>query len=526
MPSRRSLRSALRDAAGVAIGVGVLAAGTLTACTSTVSGSPARLGAPVAGTPRPSPIAFNDCTATLLNAGVPVPKPLKGTVRFGCGQLTVPLDYRHPDGASINLSVIRIHSTLNTTTPVQSLLVNPGGPGGGGLDFGLGLLGQMSPAVTRHFDIVAFDPRGVGQSAPVQCLTNAQKDRFLAASPNTTTRAGILAEERQTRQFSSGCADHVGSGLQFYNTVSTARDMDQLRQAVGDDVMNYLGFSYGTELGWTYAHLFPQLVHTFVLDGAVDPTQVHKENSTVQLKGFESAFGQFAAWCKSAPACSRLPDPTRAVEQIYAAARRAPLSTGSSRRLTESLASTGVIEALYSRSSWPHLADALTAAQHGDGAGLLQLADRYNQRQADGSYANIIDANITISCNDSPARKPPAVSTILRRSQALARRFPLFGSDVGGGPGCLGWQPHRTPVPPPSAPTPKPVLVVGNLHDPATPYQGAVNLTTALGNAGLLSWNGEGHTSYLSGSSCVDHYVNDYLIHGTMPPDHTVCPAK
>lgn len=518
MPSRRPLRKLL--------GVAVLAAAALTACSRTMSGSPARLGAPVAGAPVPSPIAFNDCTDALLTAGVPVPKPLKGSMRFGCGQLTVPLDYRHPSGASIKLSVIRIHTTQNTTRPVQSLLVNPGGPGGSGLNFGLGLLGQLSPAITRHYDIIAFDPRGVGQSSPVQCLTNAQKDRFLAASPDTTTRAGIIAEERLTRQFSHDCEQRVGSSLQFYNTVSTARDMDQLRQAVGDNVMNYLGFSYGTELGWTYAHLFPKLVHTFVLDGAVDPTQIHKENSTVQLKGFESAFGQFADWCRTAASCAQLPDPTKTVEQVFATAQRAPLSTGTSRRLTESLASTGVIEALYSRSSWPHLADALTAAQHGDGAGLLQLADQYNQRQADGSYANIIDANVTISCNDSPVRKPPPVSTLLRRSQALARRFPLFGTDAGGGPGCLGWQPHRTPVPPPSAATPKPVLVVGNLHDPATPYRGAVNLTKELGNAGLLTWNGEGHTSYLSGSSCVDQYVNAYLLHGTMPPAHEICPAK
>ncbi len=457
---------------------------------------------------------------------MPVPDALKGTVRFGCGQLRVPLDYGHPDATSISLSVIRIHTTQNTTTPVQSLLVNPGGPGGGGLDFGLGLLGQLSPAVTRHFDIIAFDPRGVGRSSPVQCLTDTQKDQFLAASPDSTTRAGVLAEERLTRRLSQDCARRVGSGLRFYNTVATARDMDQLRQAVGDDVMNYLGFSYGTELGWTYAHLFPAQVHTFVLDGAVDPTQMHKENSTVQLQGFEGAFAQFAAWCRHAATCSRLPDPTAAVRRVYASTRRAPLDTGTSRPLTESLAGTGVIEALYSRSSWPQLATALTEAQRGNGSGLLTLADRYNQRQADGSYANIIDANTTISCNDSPAHTPPSVSSILRRSKALARRFPLFGNEAGGGPGCLGWQPHRTPVPPPSAATPKPVLVVGNLHDPATPYRGAVNLAKELGNAGLLSWNGEGHTSYLSGSSCVDHYVNDYLIHGTMPPHHTICPAK
>jgi pimeloyl-ACP methyl ester carboxylesterase len=508
------------------LGVAVTVAATLTACGSALTGTGIRLGAPVAGTPQAALPDLHDCTAQLIKLGVPVPSALKGTVHYSCGTLSVPLDYSHPDGSRINLAVVRIHTTQNTTTPVQSLLVNPGGPGGSGLNFGLGLFGQLSPDVTRHFDIIAFDPRGVGESSPVHCLTDEEKDKFLAASPNAQTKAGVLAEEQLTRQFSQDCASRVGPGLRYYDTVSTARDMDQIRQAFGDDVMNYLGFSYGTELGWTYAHLFPEEVHTFVLDGAVDPAQVHKENSTGQLKGFESAFGQFATWCKHASACSALPAPARTAEQIFAHTQGQPLPTSTNRGLTASLASTGVLEALYSKSEWPRLAQALTAAEHGDGSGLLQLADRYNQRSANGTYANIIDANATISCNDSPVHKPTPIAKIVARAKSLARRFPLFGSSAGGGPGCLGWQPHRTPVPPPSASTPKPVLVVGNLHDPATPYAGAVHLTKDLGNAGLLSWNGEGHTSYLNGSSCIDHFVNDYLIHGTMPPEHKVCPAK
>lgn len=508
------------------IGTALVAAATLTACGGPISGTAVRLGAFVPGTPQAATPALHDCTDQLLNLGVPVPHALKGTVHYECGTLSVPLDYSRPDGPRIKLAMLRIHTTQNTTTPVQSLLVNPGGPGGGGLDFGLGLFGELSPDVARDYDIVAFDPRGVGESKPVHCLTDSQKDRFLAASPNPLTRSGVLAEERMTRQFSHQCATNVGPGLRDYNTVSTARDMDQIRQAVGDDVMNYLGFSYGTELGWTYAHLFPREVHTFVLDGAVDPAQVHNQNSTGQLKGFESAFAQFATWCKHAPVCSGLQDPTNTTGQIFAGTQRSPLPTGTKRKLTASLASTGVLEALYSKSEWTKLAEALTAAQHGDGAGLLQLADRYNQRQANGTYANIIDANATITCNDTPVRKPPPIASLLARARSLARRFPLFGASASGGPSCLGWQPHRTPVPPPSAATPKPVLVVGNLHDPATPYIGAVHLSKDLGNAGLLSWDGEGHTSYLNGSSCVDRYVNDYLIHGTMPPEHKVCPAK
>jgi pimeloyl-ACP methyl ester carboxylesterase len=341
------------------------------------------------------------------------------------------------------------------------------------------------------------------------------------------TASGIRDEYRLDRQFSHECASEVGPTLRYYNTVNTARDMDQIRQAVGDDVMNYLGFSYGTELGWTYAHLFPQEVHTFVLDGVVDPTQIHNENSIAQLKGFEEAFGQFANWCVKAPVCADLHDPAATAEHLFASTQQTPLATGTPRKLTSSLASTGVLEALYSKSEWPKLADALTTATRGNGAGLLQLADKYNQRSADGTYQNIIDANATISCNDTAAHKPPSVAKVLARSKVLAKRFPIFaGTGGGSGASCLGWQPHRTPIPPPTAATPKPVLVIGNLHDPATPYAGAVHLAAEMGNAQLLSWDGEGHTSYLNGSSCIDRYVNDYLIHSTLPPKGKVCPAK
>jgi pimeloyl-ACP methyl ester carboxylesterase len=269
----------------------VVALTVLTACARTSSGTGLRIGRAVAGTPRPDAIDYRDCTNQLLGLGVPVPAALKGTMQYGCATMPVPLDYSRPDGPTIKLAMVRIHTTQNTTKPVQSLLVNPGGPGGSGLNFGLGLPGQLPPDVLRHFDIIAFDPRGVGESSPVRCLSDQQKDEFLAASPNPLTAAGVKTEYRLDRQFSHDCEANVGSSLRYYNTVNTARDMDQIRQAVGDDVMNYLGFSYGTELGWTYAHLFPKEVHTFVLDGVVDPTQIHNQNSISQLKGFEDAFG-------------------------------------------------------------------------------------------------------------------------------------------------------------------------------------------------------------------------------------------
>lgn len=501
------------------------ALGLVTACSQTLSGTGLRLGAPVAGTPRPRALAFRDCTDQLLSLGAPVPSALKGRVRFGCATMPVPLDYHRPAGPTIKLALVRIHNTENTTRPVQSLLLNPGGPGGSGVNFALGLFGKLPTAVSRRYDLIGFDPRGVDESSPVHCLSNSQKDKLLALSPDLTTRAGVAEQAALTRQLSADCLRTVGPGLRYYNTVNTARDMDQIRQAVGDDVMNYLGFSYGTELGWTYAHLFPEQVHTFVLDGAVDPTQIDNQNSTAQLRGFESAFAQFSAWCRHAPVCDGIGDPTAAVERVFARSRESPLRTGSSRVLTRSLASTGVLEALYAKSEWPTLASALAGALRGDGSGLLALADEYNHRRSDGSYTNLLDANLVISCNDSPAQRPPTDAQILARARTLATKYPIFGADAAA-PGCLGWQPHRTPVPPPSAATPKPVLVLGNLHDPATPYAGAVDLARGLGHADLLSWNGEGHTSYLEGSSCVDRYVTAYLTIGALPPPHTICPAR
>lgn len=515
----------VRRLRGLALCAVVLAGAA--SCASSISGTGLRAGATVPGTPSPGPIDFRDCTDQLLGLGVKVPKQLDGTVRFGCATLDVPVDYSRPDGPRLSLAVLRVHTTQNTRVPVQSLLVNPGGPGGSGVNFGLGLVSQLSVGVLRAYDIIAFDPRGVAESTPVRCLSNAAKDRLFAATFDMTTRRGVEQSLALDRRVAADCTRNAGPDLPYINTVETARDMDQIRQGVGDDVMNYLGFSYGTELGWVYAHLFPKLVHTFVLDGAVDPTQVNRSGSTVQLRGFEQAFGQFSNWCRHAPACSSLGSPADAVRGVFAAARRAPLHTGSTRALTESLASTGVLEALYSRDEWPRLASALTAAARGDGSGLLSLADRYDQRKPDGTYTNLFDANLAINCNDTPVQPTPAIGHVLSRARALARQYPLFGADQAAGLlGCAGWQPHRTPLPPPSAATPRPVLVVGNLHDPATPYTGAVHLAHALGNARVLTWNGQGHTSYLEGSSCIDHYVNDYLIHGALPPRHKVCPAK
>ena len=313
-------------------------------------------------------------------------------------------------------------------------------------------------------------------------------------------------------------------GLEHYDTVDSARDMDVLRAALGQQQTDYLGFSYGTELGSVYAHLFPDRVGAMVLDGAVDPLTSGIEQSTFQLSGFEKAYAQFAAYCRKTAPCSGLGDPTQAAEDIENAALAQPLPTSKGRKLTANLASTGIQEAMYSRDLWSRLGTALVHAKDGDGTDLLALADEYNHRGSNGKYGNLLDAFNTIGCNDS---EPGPTNDQIRATAAQwADKYPIFGRWFAVGLfTCQSWQPHRTVPPKPTAKTQQEVLVLGNIHDPATPYQGALDLATTMGNAEVLSWNGQGHTSYLNGSTCVDKYVNNYLVTRTLPPDHTTCPA-
>ena len=510
--------STVIDGQGVASGV----PGVGPSSSGSGSGSSSSAGA---GSDPTQPAAnFVDCSQDFNLGALHFPAGRLAQLRFTCAIIEVPLDYAKPDGTKIRLALVRVHD-IRDTHPTGQLLMNPGGPGASGLDLALGLSPKMPQTVLDHFDLIGFDPRGVGQSSPILCTDNKRKDTLNAASPDVLTEAGFAQAKRLSDSVDSACNRKYGSSLQYYNTVNTARDMDQIRQAVGDQTMNYLGFSYGTELGSVYAHLFPHKVRVMVLDGAVDPLTKDIASARQQLGGFEGAFDQFAKFCLKTAPCKSLGNPRKAVYAIQAAATRKPLTAaGDSRRLTFSLATTGVAEALYSRSEWPTLGNALVSARQGRGAGLLALADEYNERYAGGEYTNLSDANLTINCNDS--RPGPSDATIKATTKNWARNYPMFGLDFAPGLfACQQWQRHRTPVPLPSAKTPHTVLVVGNVHDPATPYKGAFDLAKAMGNAEVLSWDGQGHTSYLEGSSCINGYVDTYLVRGTLPPKNKTCPA-
>jgi pimeloyl-ACP methyl ester carboxylesterase len=520
----------------VTIAVLTLATVALSSCTQTVRGhghtDRTRAGTTSpGGTPTPAPtgdspavpapkIHFTGCGTLFDPTSIPVPTGLQGQVTFGCGRLEVPLNYAEPGGKTITLELVKIHDERGGGT--GSLLVNPGGPGGSGVELALGLVGQMSPRILENFDLIGFDPRGVGLSSPILCTTDAEKDRLNSASPDVLTATGFAAAKAQAKKVAEQCESKHGAGLAQYNTVNTARDMDLIRRALGESHMDYLGFSYGTELGSVYAHYYPKTVRTMVLDGAVDPLTSDIDSFANQLKGFEGAFDQFAAYCEKTSPCKSLGNPRTAVYAVVAAARKHPLQTGTARPLTVNLALTGVLEALYSKASWSKLGQALIAAGRGEGSGLLDLADEYNQRY-NGQYSNLMDANLTISCND--AKPGPSDATVHATAKAWSKTYPMFGTWAAASLfACQSWQPVRTVPPKPSAPTPTKVLVIGNLHDPATPYQGAKDLAKTMGNAELLSWDGEGHTSYLSGSTCIDKYVTNYLVSKVLPPTSTTCP--
>jgi pimeloyl-ACP methyl ester carboxylesterase len=510
--------------AGACLALISVAFSPVSACTSKQSGTPA----PPTASPSPSPTThlagFTDCSKRLAPSTPITPHNAFTAV---CGSVSVPLDYGKPSGKSIGIAVIRIHNTASGPHP-PSLVVNPGGPGASGVGLALQLIDALPPRILRTYDLVGFDPRGVGASSPIRCVSDARMDEIVSAGPDMTTAAGRRAAQRVAAEFARACQRRYGATLPLYNTVNTARDLDRVRIALRDKKLDYLGFSYGTELGSVYAHLFPDKVGAMVLDGAVDPKLSGAASLAQQTEGFEKSFDQFAKWCDTDRACEVLRDPRAVAEDIVRRARRTPLPTGTPRTLTFALADTGILLALYSRQLWEQLGRALVQARRGDGSGLLQLADRYFARSPRGHYSGMMDAYATIWCNDSPAG--PSDAAIARIARRWNADYPLFGGLSGvmftsSLFMCQQWQPRRTVPPMPSAATPSRVLVLGNLHDPATPYRGAVDLARAMGKAEVLTWNGEGHTSFLEGSRCVDGYVTRYLVTDTLPPDSTTCPA-
>lgn len=435
-----------------------------------------------------------------------------------CATLQAPLDWSKPDGERIDLALIR--SKARGDRRIGSLLFNFGGPGSSGVST-MPAYAATASQLHERYDLVSWDPRGVSASEGVRCRGDQEIQAAEAVDLTPDTAAEEKAYFRDAADFGKGCQRDAGQLMAHVSTTDTARDMDLMRQVLGDTKLHYFGISYGTELGGVYAHLFPRNVGRLVLDAVADPSADTVGHAKNQTRGFQRALDAYLE--------STGQDPEQGSEKIADLMARIdadPLPTSSGRRLTQSLAYTGTIWPLYSETRWPSLTSALDAAERGDGSELLALADEYNERDSSGHYGTGAHSQRVISCLDD--RQRPTAAQARKLLPEFERISPVFGAFLGWD--TAGWC-HDWPVagqyetPEVSAPGAAPVLVVGTTGDPATPYEGTRKMADELGEGvGVtLTWKGEGHGAYGNGSDCVDSTVNAYLLNGSVPKDGKVC---
>ncbi|MET9519581.1 alpha/beta hydrolase [Streptomyces sp. NPDC002994] len=437
-----------------------------------------------------------------------------------CATLTAPLDYREPAGETIGIALIRSRAT-DADRRIGSLLFNFGGPGGSGV---AAMPGHAPGFTTLHtrYDLVSFDPRGVAESSAVVC----QDDRQAEASFRLDFTPDTAAEEKayldDAAAFGAGCAKRSGKVLPYVATSSAARDMDLIRQVLGDKKLNYFGFSYGTELGGTYAHLFPGHVGRMALDAVVDPTADFVHHSRNQALGFQRALDNYFESTGTTAEAG-----TKRVVRLLGRLDKKQLPTTAGRPLTQSLAVTGIMSQLYSEDSRPTLTKALREAENGDGTTLLRLADGYNGRDARGRYSTAHHAQRAISCADAEGRV--SGEEVRRTHLADFRKVsPAFGPylawDLAGW--CASWPVDgERETPEVGAKGAPPVLVIGGTGDSATPYEGSLRMVEELGEGvGVqITYEGEGHGAYLTGNGCLARAVDPYFLNGRVPANDTTC---
>ena len=476
--------------------------------------------------PKAAPIDWSDCNKQIQ----PLIADQPGSDRdltFECGRTEVPISYDEPEGATLPLFLVRVRAA-GQTGRIGSLMVNPGGPGASGADAAIGLALTMPEIVLKRFDLIGFDPRGVGLSTPVECIPAQLKDRMTAAEPRPTTAEQLDESFALTKEAADGCAKQYGDALGTFNTVDTARDMDRLRQALDEDKLTYLGYSYGTTLGSTYAELFPDKVRAMVLDGAVDPDADPKSDAEAGAKGLERGFDAFAKNCTGLLAgCPLGAQPRQFVERLLGKANTTPIPSsekGETRKATAGVVLTAIQAALYDTDSWPQLAQSLKAADGGDAKGLFSLADNFTGRMKNGKYSNLLDANLAINCADTKQTYDEADVRAL--ATEWDAKYPLFGAASATGLyTCSVWKADRTPLPERDAQGSAPIVVVGNTGDPVTPLGGARDMAKDLDAGVLVTWQGQGHTAYPK-TPCITSAVNSYLIDLKAPTDGLTCPAS
>lgn len=442
-----------------------------------------------------------------------------------CAELEVPLDYAEPDGETIEVSVLRVPAREGRNR-IGSLVVNPGGPGGSGVDYAAAADFIVGPQVRQRYDIVGFDPRGVARSAPVDCASDEEMDLQLgfAEAPDDRTDAELAAE------FAQGCETNSGALAGHVSTVDAAKDMDILRAALGEEKLTFLGKSYGTYLGAVFAEQFPERVGRFVLDGALPPDLTSGDISVGQAAGFERATRAWAADCIEADECALGDDVDSVMDglaEFLDGIEDSDIPVRGDTRLSElgeGGAFYGVVAAMYDQGMWSFLTEALAdAVVRNDGTALQSLANQYAERSPSGTYAgNLLEANSAINCLDRrldgdldelrqrAAEAAPVWGPIFTEEDAdLCEQWPF--DIVGGGPRTI------------AAEGADPIVVVGTTRDPATPYEWSEQLAEQLASGVLVSLDGDGHTAYARSNSCIDDAIDAFYLEGTVPEDGLTC---
>jgi pimeloyl-ACP methyl ester carboxylesterase len=442
-----------------------------------------------------------------------------------CTTVLVPLDYDEPRGPTVELSVIKV-AAANTSNRVGTLVVNPGGPGGSGVDYAANASTYFGDEILAVFDVVGFDPRGVGDSDPVQCLSDARLDAMIASDPDPETTAERKYVDRLITEFGKGCVKSSGDLARHVSTVEAARDMDILRSALGESRLNFFGASYGTFLGATYADLFPTNVGRMVLDGAIDPTTSTVDQSLVQAEGFETALTAYVQDCIDEGKCflgDTQADAKGRIQEFLADVDANPIKGDGERDLEIGNAVLGIWLPLYNEDYWTYLTDGLEAAFKGDGSFLLGLSDAYVGRGPSGYIDNSVEALYSVNCLDhDDATKPKDVKALEQQflgvSPTFGRIFAYGTSACGAWPIHTGNGPHEL-----NAEGAAPILVVGTTRDPATPLAWAQALAEQLESGVLITRDGDGHTGYGAGNNCVDGAVEVYLVSGQVPHKDLLC---
>lgn len=445
---------------------------------------------------------------------------------YQCATLLVPINYSDLTVGAFSLALLR-YQALDQDRRIGSLIVNPGGPGSSGVDYAYNAEYIVSPEILERFDIVGFDPRGVGDSSAIECLSDAETDASFAADPKPDDEAEFALFISDARDYFAKCAEKT-EHLRSYSTLNSARDLDVLRAVLGDEKLNFLGKSYGTYLGTLYAKLFPENVGRLVLDGAVDPNSDNRETALGQAIGFEAALNAFINDCLKRSTCALTGDLQSARNQVLELLKQTsitPLKSKSSREVTEGLVLLGIASALYdSGSDWPVLRDAFKEATLGSGESFLTLADQYAGRQENGSYpSNENDALQVISCLDQ--NNLETVSVFKGDAAEFSEKAPIFGPYLAyAGLACRYFPKLSTveQIKIKSLKT-KPILVIGTTRDPATPYKWAQSLAKVLDGSILITLDGDGHTGHGRGSICVDSAVDRYLLTGITPKSALFC---